>query len=89
MHLRSLIAQSNSRTNLAIATMKRDAFDNFLCSSTTIDLCRGIQAFAEGDNESAIRILEPLRAAVVRIGGSRAPARSRGSDFCFFWGARR
>jgi hypothetical protein len=37
-----------------------------------IGLCRGIRAFAEGDNDDAIRILEPLMPAVVRIGGSHA-----------------
>ncbi|HYS91721.1 MAG TPA: tetratricopeptide repeat protein [Bradyrhizobium sp.] len=37
-----------------------------------IGLCRGIRAFAEGDNDNAIRILEPLMPAVVRIGGSHA-----------------
>jgi hypothetical protein len=40
--------------------------------SSAINLCRGIRAFAEGDNENAIRILEPLMPAVVRIGGSHA-----------------
>jgi tetratricopeptide (TPR) repeat protein len=39
---------------------------------SAIELCRGIRAFAEGDNENAIRILEPLMPAVVRIGGSHA-----------------
>jgi hypothetical protein len=38
--------------------------------SSSIGLCRGIKAFAEGDNVTAIRILEPLMPAVVRIGGS-------------------
>jgi Tfp pilus assembly protein PilF len=37
-----------------------------------IGLCRGIRAVAEGDNDNAIRILEPLMPAVVRIGGSHA-----------------
>jgi tetratricopeptide (TPR) repeat protein len=40
--------------------------------SCAIDLCRGMRAFAEGDNENAIRILEPLMPALVRIGGSHA-----------------
>ncbi len=40
--------------------------------SSAIGLCRGIRAFAEGDNENAIRILEPLMPALVRIGGSHA-----------------
>jgi len=37
-----------------------------------IGLCRGVRAVAEGDNDNAIRILEPLMPAVVRIGGSHA-----------------
>ena len=37
-----------------------------------INLCRGIEAFANGDNEAAIRTLEPLMPQVVRIGGSHA-----------------
>lgn len=37
-----------------------------------IELCRGIKAFAEGDNSGAVRILEPLMGDVVRIGGSHA-----------------
>jgi tetratricopeptide (TPR) repeat protein len=37
-----------------------------------IDLCRGIKAFAEGDNDSAVRILEPLMPELARIGGSHA-----------------
>jgi Tfp pilus assembly protein PilF len=40
--------------------------------SSAIALCRGIRAFAEGDNDNAIRILEPLMPAIVRIGGSHA-----------------
>jgi tetratricopeptide (TPR) repeat protein len=40
--------------------------------SCVIGLCRGIRAFAEGDNANAVRILEPLMPALVRIGGSHA-----------------
>jgi len=40
--------------------------------AAAIGLCRGIRAFAEGDNDNAILILEPLMPAVVRIGGSHA-----------------
>jgi tetratricopeptide (TPR) repeat protein len=40
--------------------------------SSAIELCRGVRAFAEGDNDNAIRILEPLMPAIVRIGGSHA-----------------
>jgi len=42
--------------------------------SSAIELCRGIRAFAEGDNANAIRILEPLMPAIVRIGGKSRPA---------------
>jgi len=50
----------------------RDADGKLAPGSSAIGLCRGAQAFAEGDNENAIRILEPLMPAVVRIGGSHA-----------------
>jgi len=43
-----------------------------VAGKTGIGLCRGIQAFANGDYEAAIRILEPLMPEVVRIGGSHA-----------------
>ena len=39
---------------------------------SAIDICRGIRAFADGDNDGAIRLLEPVMAEVVRIGGSHA-----------------
>ena len=50
----------------------RDADGKLAPGSSAIGLCRGAQAFAEGDHDSAIRILEPLMPAVVRIGGSHA-----------------
>jgi tetratricopeptide (TPR) repeat protein len=50
----------------------RDADGKLAPGSSAIELCRGIRAFAEGDNENAIRILEPLMPAVVRMGGSHA-----------------
>jgi tetratricopeptide (TPR) repeat protein len=37
-----------------------------------IGLCRGAQAFADGDYAAAVRILEPLMGELVRIGGSHA-----------------
>ena len=37
-----------------------------------IGLCRGVQAFAEGDHAKRVRILEPLMPELVRIGGSHA-----------------
>jgi hypothetical protein len=39
---------------------------------TAIDLCRGVRAFATGDNDGAIRLLEPAMAELARIGGSHA-----------------
>ena len=39
---------------------------------SAIDICRGIKAFADGDNAGAIRLLEPVIADVVRFGGSHA-----------------
>jgi hypothetical protein len=50
----------------------RDADGKLAPGSSAIELCHGIRAFAEGDNENAIRLLEPLMPAVVRIGGSHA-----------------
>jgi tetratricopeptide (TPR) repeat protein len=50
----------------------RDADGNLAPGSSAIGLCRGTQAFTEGDHDGAIRILEPLMPAVVRIGGSHA-----------------
>jgi hypothetical protein len=41
-------------------------------ASLIVALHRGVQAFAQGDYEDAIRVLEPLLAEVVRIGGSHA-----------------
>ena len=37
-----------------------------------IELCRGIKAFAEGDHDGAIRVLEPAMSELTRIGGSHA-----------------
>jgi predicted phosphodiesterase len=37
-----------------------------------IALCRGVQAFGQGDYENAVTVLEPLLADIVRIGGSHA-----------------
>ena len=41
-------------------------------AAPAIDICRGIKAFADGDNDGAIRLLEPAMAELVRIGGSHA-----------------
>jgi tetratricopeptide (TPR) repeat protein len=70
---------------LAAATMGRDAFDTRLAQlearqaggklapgGCAINLCRGIRAFAEGDYNGAIRLLEPAISELARIGGSHA-----------------
>jgi Tfp pilus assembly protein PilF len=56
-----------------LAEMEARAADGKLAPGpSAIGLCRGIRAFAEGDHANAVRILEPLIPAVVRIGGSHA-----------------
>ena len=37
-----------------------------------IDICRSVKALVDGDNDGAIRLLEPVMAELVRIGGSHA-----------------
>jgi len=49
-----------------------DADGRFAPGPSAINLCRGIRAFAEGDNDHAIRVLESEMSEVVRIGGSHA-----------------
>ncbi|WOH51737.1 tetratricopeptide repeat protein [Bradyrhizobium sp. sBnM-33] len=50
----------------------RAADGKLLPGQAAIDLCRGIRAFAEGDNDRAIRLLEPAISDLTRIGGSHA-----------------
>ena len=50
----------------------RDASGKLAPGGCAIDLCRGIRAFAGGDNEGAIRLLEPATSELARIGGSHA-----------------
>ena len=68
---------------LAVAATNRDALQTRLAQMEAraadgklapgaIGLCHGVQAFAEGDHDSAVRILEPLMPELVRIGGSHA-----------------
>ena len=71
----ALVAAATGSAALAtrLAQMEsRDADGKLAPGSSAISLCRGAQAFAEGDHDSAIRILEPLMPTVVRIGGSHA-----------------
>jgi len=51
---------------------ERDAAGRLAPGRTAIELCRGIKAFADGDNDNAIRILEPAVSELARIGGSHA-----------------
>jgi tetratricopeptide (TPR) repeat protein len=50
----------------------REAGGKLAPGPSAIEICRGVQAFADGDNDGAIRILEPVMSDVVRIGGSHA-----------------
>ncbi|MDI1261681.1 MAG: tetratricopeptide repeat protein [bacterium] len=71
--------------HFALAAADGDAFDarlsqlearaadgKLLPGRAAIDLCRGVLAFATGDNDGAIRLLEPAMAELARIGGSHA-----------------
>ena len=74
MHYALVAAATRSATlETRLAELEALAGDGRLAPGpSAIELCRGIRAFAEGDNETAIRILEPLMPALVRIGGSHA-----------------
>jgi hypothetical protein len=50
----------------------RNADGKLAPGRAAIDLCRGISAFAQGDNAGAVRLLEPALADLARIGGSHA-----------------
>jgi Tfp pilus assembly protein PilF len=71
----ALVAASTDRNALQarLAQMEARAADGKLAPGPgAIGLCRGIQAFADGDHDGAVRILEPLMPELVRIGGSHA-----------------
>lgn len=71
----ALAASATNREALQtrLAQMEARAADGKLApGSSAIGLCRGVQAFAEGDHDGAVRILEPLMPELVRIGGSHA-----------------
>jgi hypothetical protein len=50
----------------------REAGGKLAPGRAAIDLCRGVRAFAEGDHEGTIRLLEPAMPELTRIGGSHA-----------------
>ncbi len=71
----ALVAAATNREALQtrLAQMEARAADGALAPGPgAIGLCRGVQAFAEGDHDSAVRILEPLLPELARIGGSHA-----------------
>ena len=71
----ALLAAATGREALhtRLAQLETRAADGKLAPGpSAIGLCRGIQAFAEGDNDRAIQIMEPLMPDLVRIGGSHA-----------------
>jgi len=51
---------------------ERQAAGRLAPGRTAIELCRGVKAFADGDNDGAIRLLEPAISELTRIGGSHA-----------------
>jgi tetratricopeptide (TPR) repeat protein len=56
-----------------LAQLEARAADGKLApGGCAIELCRGIRAFAEGDNDGAVRLLEPAISELARIGGSHA-----------------
>ncbi len=56
-----------------LAQLEARATDGKLAPGrAAIELCRGIAAFAESDNQNAIRLLEPATTELARIGGSHA-----------------
>ena len=56
-----------------LAQLEARAADGKLAPGrAAIDICRGMRAFADGDHDGAIRLLEPAMTDVVRIGGSHA-----------------
>ena len=71
----ALVAAATSAKGLEARLAELEALEangKLAPGSSAIGLCRGMRAFAEGDNDNAIRILEPLMPALVRIGGSHA-----------------
>lgn len=66
-------ATGNEKLETRLTEMAaRQANGRLAPGPSAIGLCRGVQAFAEGDYDDAVRILEPLMPELVRIGGSHA-----------------
>jgi hypothetical protein len=72
-HALAAAAIGSEALDARLAQLEARAADGKLAPGrSAIDICRAIKAFADGDNDGAIRLLEPVMAEVVRIGGSHA-----------------
>ena len=72
-HALSAAATGGEALEPRLAQLEARAADGKLAPGrAAIDICRGMGAFADGDNDGAIRLLEPAMTELVRIGGSHA-----------------
>ncbi|CAN7670377.1 tetratricopeptide repeat protein [Bradyrhizobium sp. LjRoot220] len=72
-HALSAAATGGEALEARLAQLEARAADGKLAPGrAAIDLCRGMRAFADGDHDGAIRLLEPAMTELVRIGGSHA-----------------
>lgn len=75
VHMALVAAATGNRAGLLlrIAELEKRLADGKLASGAVVPaICRAMLAFAEGDYKTAARMLEPIAADVVRIGGSHA-----------------
>lgn len=69
----TVVANSSDALESRLAQMEIRLADGKLAPGiAAIGLCRGVKAFAEGDYEIAVRLLEPTMSELPRIGGSHA-----------------
>jgi tetratricopeptide (TPR) repeat protein len=72
-HALSAASTGGDALDTRLAQLEARAADGKLAPGrAAIDICRGMRAFADGDHDGAIRLLEPAMTDVVRIGGSHA-----------------
>jgi hypothetical protein len=75
VHMAMLVAMTGNWTALEARTADLDirrASGRLPAGSVVPDICRAARAFAEQDFPACVRILQPVAAEVVRIGGSHA-----------------
>jgi tetratricopeptide (TPR) repeat protein len=73
VHFALAAAAGSDALETRLAQLEARAADGKLAPGpAAIDLCRGIRAFAEGDHDGAVRLLEPAISDLARIGGSHA-----------------